>query len=217
MTNRSCALLVALIVGPSLLACSTEADPSDDPDQDSLGMFPGTGFGAHDGTHLFQLPVATTMSDVTWTVDPAQGTVVPAQTPAAYASTPLQTWALVTVNASGTIEIGATSGDKHETSVVQITAYSPAQIEKGKKRYFDPDNANVTNRPSCASCHTKPDGHDQSPMSIMIWSDEQVLRAITTGRYSDEVILTVDHQWNLTSEEAAGIVGYLRSLPPHGF
>ena len=52
---------------------------------------------------------------------------------------------------------------------------------------------------------------------VIDYSDIEILNVIRTGAYYDGEMLAIEHSWNLTEQEAAGIVPYLRSLPPRDF
>lgn len=211
---------------PALAAGCTvgELDPDRDDSEEEIAeptsdavLLPELGYGGYDGIHSFQIPMATNLAEATWQVVGGQGSIEQRAVPADAIDTPLVSWALLTTGSGGTVEVAATGGDKRGVSRFHITTYTPTEIERGARRYLTPDDPTGPGRASCASCHARPDGHDHSAVNTMFWSDENLIRAITTGAYTDDTSLTVAHDWNVTPDEARGLVGYLRALPPRGF
>ncbi|MEZ4362735.1 MAG: hypothetical protein R3B48_21260 [Kofleriaceae bacterium] len=206
--------LAAVAMSCVMLSCAAAGlDDADQDDGDSIGLFPGKGYGGYDGVHTFTVPVAAPLANATWELDPADGTTTSITPPSAYRGSPLRSWAGVTVRAAGSIEIAATADGQRLAALLEITSYLPSEIEVGRQRYLTPVNADTPDRVACVSCHGQADGHDASPLNTMIWSDAELLSAVTTGVYSDTYRLAVQHSWHLTSDETRGIVGYLRSLP----
>jgi hypothetical protein len=188
------------------------------PDGPPLGplILPEHGFGGVDGTNVYQFPLVTNLVGVTWEVDAAKATIESRPPPSGNEDSMFGTWALVTPRVSGHLEIAAVAAGVRAMTAFEITAYDPAEIAIGRRRYYTPDSPSAT-RVACASCHAKPDGPDHSPLVNESYSDAQILSAITTGDYGDGSGLSIPHTWDVTPAEAAGLVGYLRSLTPRGF
>ena len=126
-------------------------------------------------------------------------------------------WGLVDVLGAGTTMVTATSGSQSATAMLVVTQYTQEQVAVGRKRYYEPDNPGGA-RQACNDCHGSVQGADHSPLEMAYFPDDQVLKAIVDGKYDDGYVLQgVDHRWNLTDEEAQGIVPFLRSLAPMVF
>jgi hypothetical protein len=102
------------------------------------------------------------------------------------------------------------------TYAVEIASYTAAQLQAGEARYRMPANAEGdATRQACAACHENESSmaprHD--PLWLSSFSDSNILPAIKAGVAGDGYELQVEHSWNLTPEEEAGIVPFLRSLP----
>jgi hypothetical protein len=181
-------------------------------------ILPELAHGGYDGVHAFQLPMATSLrGEVQWQVDGTAADVVPTTIPGDAVGSPLSTWVVLTVGRSGSVVVTASSAAQEMSAVLEITSYTPAEIALGERRYRQPGDALAPGRVSCASCHERPEGHDHSALLTMYWADDQLLSAITTGRYDDTTSLAVPHAWDIRPDEERAIVGFLRSLPPGGF
>jgi mono/diheme cytochrome c family protein len=202
-------------------------------------LWPPLVHAGHDGSRGFQVPVYTDLShhvfgDPTWTSgDESVLTVEAVDPPPQYPRRGV--WAMITPRAPGQTTVSATIGVYTVSSPVIVAAYSPAQVAAGQERYT---TSGAGDRAACASCHQEPGGADHSPTEMAFHDDEAILLVITAGRYPDLCItddgdpctcdsagctrepgymLELTHEWNLTEDEADGIVPYLRSLPPRGF
>ena len=203
-------------------------------------VFPPVVHTGHDGAHEFRVPVSTDLSnqvegEASWeSDDPAVATIEPIATPDGYPAT-RGVWAMLTAAGSGTTSISATIGAYSVSAEVLVAAYTSEQVSAGETRYHT-DGAD--DRRACASCHEAAGGADHTPTEMAFHDDASLLVVITEGHYPDECrtdegepcscgsggcevvpgyVLSVDHTWDLSESEAAGIVPYLRSLPPRGF
>lgn len=190
--------------------------PPPDPNQDYV--FPDTANTGFDGTNTFKVPISTNLANATWEVeDPSIVDVAVAQAPPEYAEFG-ESWALVTTKKAGTTKVSAVSGAKRVSATIVVTAYQAADVAAGSKRYNNPDDATAAQRSACVGCHGLANGVDHSPLQMAYYADDEILSAITTGMYPDGYTLRgVNHAWNVTDAEKAGIVPYLRSLAPRGF
>ena len=208
-------------------------------DPESARLFPLEIHTGYDGSAEFRVPVYTDLSkhvfgEAQWsTGDSSIVQVEPVDEPSQYPSRGV--WAMLTTKGPGQTTVTATIGDYLVGSTVTVASYTPAQVAAGQARY----NGNGTgDRVSCASCHQQAGGVDHSPTEMAHHDDDALLTVITEGHYPDlcvtdegdectcgtsgcetepGYVLSVEHQWNLTEDEAAGIVPYLRSLAPRGF
>lgn len=204
-------------------------------------VFPQVVHTGHDGgAHQFQVPVSTDLSnqiagEVTWASDdPGIATIVAVDTPDGVPAT-RGVWAMITTASSGQTSVSATIGAYSPSAEVLVAAYTSEQVTAGEARYTT-DGAD--DRQACASCHQEAGGADHTPTEMAFHDDAALLVVVTEGHYPDQCltdegepcscgtdgcslvpgyVLSVDHSWNLSETEAAGIVPYLRSLPARGF
>ena len=203
-------------------------------------VFPAVVHTGHDGAHPFRVPVSTDLSNQvegedTWTTgDPSIATVEPVATPAGHPAA-RGVWAMLTAAGAGETTVSATIAGYTVTAEVLVAAYSSDQVAAGDARYH---TEGADDRRACASCHEAEGGADHTPTEMAYHDDAALLVVVTEGHYPDQCltdegepcscgsggcelvpgyVLSVDHSWNLTESEAAGIVPYLRSLAPRGF
>jgi hypothetical protein len=196
-----------------------------------------TGF---DGAHQFQVPVSTDLSNQvegedSWTTgDPSVATVEPVATPSGHPAA-RGVWGMITAVGAGETTVSATIAGYTVSAEVLVASYSSDQVTAGDTRYNTDEGGD---RASCASCHQAGGGADHTPTEMALHDDAALLVVVTEGHYPDQCltdegepcscgsggcevvpgyVLSVDHTWNLTETEAAGIVPYLRSLAPRGF
>ncbi len=205
-------LVAACASGPD--SPEMQPGPEPEPEPEPTSMLVAEGYSGFDGSHAFSMPLASTFSgEVRWRINAGAGALVARPVPDIAKDSEYPSWALFTPSAAGAVEVAVTGVDRSDIARITVTAYDAGDYAIGERRYHDPG----AGRPSCASCHTKPDGHDHSPLNTMYWSDAQLLRAITTGAYTDDTFLAIEHRWDVTAAEARGIIVYLRALPPRGF
>jgi hypothetical protein len=219
--NRTCAALALSLMCAGVVGCSSEDPPSEHgpvrpPDGDYI--FPQTGYTGFNGNNTFRLPLVTNLKNVTWTIeDPSILYIDATNAPDRYKDFG-ESWAMATTLAAGTTKVTATDGTKTVSCTIVVLPYTVEQIAIGAKRYYNPDNGDAADRPSCASCHEALQGADHSPLELEFFDDADVTEAITDGKYPDGYVLkNVDHRWNLTPDELTAMAPYLRTLAPRGF
>lgn len=235
--------LLTLAVG-----CTTGGGGGGDPDgggrpdgnPEAAVVFPPVVHSGFDGSHQFQVPVSTDLSnqvegEVAWaSADPAVAGIEQVDTPPGYPPT-RGVWAMITTTGSGQTTVSATIGAYSVSADVLVASYTSEQVTVGDTRYHTDGGED---RDACASCHQAAGGADHSPTEMAFHDDAALLVVITQGHYPDQCltdegedctcdtagctlvpgyVLDLDHTWNLTEDEAGGIVPYLRSLAPRGF
>jgi hypothetical protein len=214
------ALGAAVLLAACSLNSATDRPPDHGPLRPPAGsgpyVYPDIAYTGCDGVSSMLVPLATNLQGVvTWTVsDINLASVAPASAPQTYAEFG-ENWALVETFKAGTVTVTATDASGQSvTSTIVISKYEPAVVQAGRQRYYEPTNPGGA-RKACNTCHGGIQGTDHSPLELEFFQDDEILHAITEGAYpSGYVLQTVDHRWNLTAEEAAGIVPFLRSLHP---
>lgn len=203
-------------------------------------VFPPVVHTGFDGAHSFRVPVSTDLSnqvegEVSWSTDDGSvATVDPVATPDGYPPS-RGVWAMITTTGAGQTSVTATVGRYTVSGEVLVASYTSEQIAAGDTRYH---TEGTDDRQACAFCHEADGGVDHTPTEMAFHDDAALLTVITDGHYPDQCltdtgdpctcgadgctlvpgyVLSIDHTWNLTESEAAGIVPYLRSLPPRGF
>jgi mono/diheme cytochrome c family protein len=213
---------VLLLAGLFAAACGGGGGGGDDGDDGPLAppggdepyVFPPEAHSGFDGTATFKVPLATNLKDPTWEVEnPALAAVTAVPAPPMFAEFG-ESWAMVTTKGAGTTKIVARAGDQRAETTLTIATYEAAKVTAGASRY----TMGAAGAPACAGCHGLANGVDHSPLQLAYYADEDILAAITTGKYPDGYELRgVQHAFMLAEGERAGIVPYLRSLPPRGF
>jgi hypothetical protein len=202
-------------------------------------MRPEVAHTGHDGVSTFLIPISTDLThfasgQLEWSsADESIAEVEPVEEPAQYPGR--GGWAMVETRQPGETSISAAIGEHDVSGRIVVADYTSAQVAAGRARYRD---AGVGDRVPCASCHEAAGGADHTPSEMAYHDDAALLLVITDGHYPDlctteagddcecgsdgcvtepGYVLEVDHRWNLTAQEADGIVAFLRTLAPSGF
>jgi cytochrome c553 len=238
-------LLTILLIATQAFACGGGEDPPGecDPTVDPVMpfVFPSTIYTGHNGRDTYTSAVSANFIAGEWQVaDPGIATITPT---GACQSGFFDISALIDIAGVGTTTVSAVDGSGNQyTSTLISQNYTTADYDMGQTVYMEA-NADGT-RPSCGSCHLSPDGADHTPLTTAYFPDDVLLEVITTGSYPDclrgsdgtvcqcgadpndfdcyelgpdERDLSISHAWQLTPEEQAGVVVYLRGLRPAGF
>jgi mono/diheme cytochrome c family protein len=199
-------------------ACGSPAPELPTADNALPIVYPIVAHSGFDGVAMFQVPLVTNLiGDVSWSIDDAAiAELRPAPAPAG-STIEQAAWAVAITHKAGASRIVARVGEDVAEAMLEVTAYAPAAVAAGRARYTATTDPTGPRR-GCASCHALPQGADHSPTLMAYYPDDAILAAITTGKYPDGRELTLpDHMWQLDDAERAGIVAYLRTLPPRGF
>jgi hypothetical protein len=196
-------------------------------------------YSAYDGSHSFKIPAVVDNIDpaaVRWSAsDPSMVDMVSDLTVGGVMISPRK---------AGTVSIIATAGTQQGTSLLTITQAAPEDWTLGSMRYNNgivltgplpggggrqPDGAVVLNG-ACTNCHGETASMGQfrtvshTPEQTGGFSDDDLLNIITKGTvpiggYFDSSVVQYNvwrmfHTWEMTPQEARGIIVYLRSLTP---
>ncbi|WP_394847311.1 hypothetical protein LZC95_07570 [Pendulispora brunnea] len=217
-----------LLVGVAMLACACSSSDSGGEERDA-GTEPDTSgstpdfqvqptelYSGYDEEHVFHIPFAAygAGTDLKATV---ADTSVASIEPTTFQGDPSDTgkWYMLTVKKAGKTKVTVTSGGKTKEVSVNVVGYDKNRYAAGEARYNSADGS----QPPCAECHSKKDGPDHSPYKLAPIPDNQVKLIITTGILDGFPIKDVqqNHRWTPNDEQLAGLVTYLRALPPRGF
>jgi hypothetical protein len=217
-----------------------DAAPAADGNPEAATVFPPLVHTGYDGVNEFKVPVSTDLSnhvegDVDWSSDNAAVVeIASVATPDGYPAA-RGVWAMITTTGAGSTTVSAQIGQYTVSSPVMVATYTADQVQAGATRYTTEGG---DDRQACASCHQQAGGADHTPTEMAFHEDAALLLVITAGHYPDQCltdsgeectcdtsgcervpgyVLEVEHTWNLTEDEASGIVPYLRSLPPRDF
>jgi hypothetical protein len=216
-------------------ACSSKDAGSPPPGTtvpSDLVMFFSPMFSAYDGgVHTFKIPVVVENVDATtieWSAsDPSMVDIV-------YDAT--LGGAMITTRKAGTVTIIAKVGDQTGRSLLTISQATTNDWEIGNARY---NNGMALTGPlqmglsvSCTNCHgdTASGATNQfrtvahTPEQTGGFSDNDLLNIFTKGMvppnsYFDTSVVSYQqwqafHVWQMTPEDAKGIIVYLRALTP---
>jgi hypothetical protein len=100
---------------------------------------------------------------------------------------------------------------KGQSTVLEVVAYTPEQVEKGKTRYHADGTGD---KKPCASCHETGDNGAPSHAlgNVNQIPDKSAKQWITTGKLADRTA-NIPHAWKFADDdEETGVVAYLRTL-----
>ncbi len=233
-----------LILTVMLLGACSKSDPAVDSERltdictkKDLLIFFSPMYTAYDGTHEFKIPAIVANVDpntVTWKASDSSMVAI--------VNDPGVGGAMITALKAGVVNIAATTPDGQcAQSKLTITAASAADWTAGSMRYnngikltVDVGSRRDAGAPmadvSCTNCHGdtavagpyKTVAH--TPQQIGGFSDDDLISIFTKGvvppgGYYDSSIVPYNrwqafHKWQMSPEEAKGVVVYLRSLTP---
>jgi hypothetical protein len=194
-------------------------------------------YSAYDGVHMFKVPAVVdsiSAGAVTWSAaDPSLVDMAP---------DPSTGGVMITMRKAGSTQIIATAGGLCGVSALTISHASPDDWMVGSARYNDGivltggglrgggDGGVNPREAACTSCHgdTATMGPfktvSHTPTQTGGFSDQELITIFTmgmvpTGGYFDEAVVPYRqwqnfHHWQMTPEQAKGMVTYLRSLVP---
>jgi hypothetical protein len=203
-----------------------------------LQIFFSPMYSAYDGMHTFKVPAMVGNIDpaaITWSAsDPAM---------VDFENDPALGGVSIAVHKAGEVVIIAKGEDKCGASLLKISQATPEDWMVGSQRYnngiklvgdvgrgrMTPDAAPMTDV-ACTNCHgdTATAGPYKTvahtPQQTGGFSDEDLIGIFTKGTvpiggYFDDSFISYDrwrsfHNWQMSPEEAKGVVVYLRSLTP---
>ena len=205
--------------------------------KNELQIFFSPMYTGYDGVHQFQIPAVVGNVDpatISWSMsDPA---MLDLQNDAAVGGT------MISARKPGAATVVATGGGKCGTSELVITESTPADWMVGSMRYNNgiklvgdvgrgraPDAGPPMTDVACTNCHgpTAMGPYrtvSHSPEQTGGFSDEELVNIFTKGMvpiggYFDSSFVSYNrwqqfHRWDMSPQEAKGVVVYLRSLTP---
>jgi hypothetical protein len=195
-------------------------------------------YSAYDGVHPFKIPAVVNSINagaVVWSAeDPSLVDMAPDAATGGV---------MITTRKAGSTKIIATAGGLCGVAALTIAQASPDDWMVGSARYNDGvllDPTQLRNRRTdagpaerlfaCTNCHgdTATNGAfktvSHTPTQTGGFSDAELIEifmhgTVPTGGYFDEMIISYRtwqgfHHWDMTPEQAKGVVVYLRSLTP---
>jgi hypothetical protein len=237
MKLPTCKTLLLLALVAPVGGCGSSSQPANSPgDLTQLQVLFNPMYSAFDGVHPFKVPAIVDNVDpatVTWSlsdssmadlvVDPALGGV------------------MISPRKAGKVTVIATAGKQRGTSLLTITDATPDDWATGNMRYnngvvltggLPRGNADggVMKDVACTNCHgdTATMGPyrtvSHTPQQTGGFSDDDLLSIFTMGKvpvggYFDGTVVNYPmwrtfHSWQMSPQEAKGIIVYLRSLTP---
>jgi hypothetical protein len=177
-------------------------------------LLPATLYSGYDGVHDFRVPVAVygAKAPKLTASDPSVVTIEPAKYEKPAEDDGI--YFLVTTKKAGSVTLTATDGANTATGSLTVATYTPASWVTGNQRYTTSGGPGA---PPCTDCHVNGSAIDHSPATMASATDQQIETVIRTGvLVAGNPVRGVDHRWKVTDEQAAGLVTYLRALPPRG-
>jgi hypothetical protein len=190
-------------------------------------------YSAFDGTNTFKIPIIAVgiTGDVKWSAsDPSMVDLDPDAVQFGDAGAVPGKGVMVTTRKAGKVTINADSGSLCGSTELTITEAAPNLKQIGSDRYNNgvPVTFDGGRTPACTNCH----GATQATMFFDVqhtpqqtggYSDEDLINIFTKGQkppgggcrvISPCSIWSSFHKWDVTDEEAKGLVVYLRSIEP---
>jgi hypothetical protein len=237
MKLPTCKTLIVLALLAPIAGCKSSAQSAGSGDLNELQVLFNPMFSAFDGVHPFKVPAIVDNIDpgtVTWSLsDPSMGDLV---------VDPSLGGVMITPRKAGKVTVVATAGKQRGTSLLTITDATPDDWATGNMRYNNgvvltggvprgnADAGAAMKDVACTNCHgdTATMGPyrtvSHTPQQTGGFSDDDLLSIFTMGRvpvggYFDSTVVNYQmwrtfHSWQMSPQEAKGIIVYLRSLTP---
>jgi mono/diheme cytochrome c family protein len=198
-----------------------DSTPASDSGLGVMSFSPDAVHSGFDGQHAFEVPIAIYDGAddlVVAAKDPSAATIVATKLAKPLVDGVLDNgkYFMVTPKRAGDIVLVAKSAGRSVEARLSVATYSEAQWNAGKQRYENGGNG----EPACAQCHAGSAGIDHSPAALASVDDQKVGTVITSGISTSGFPIqesSKGHRWEVSEEERAALVAYLRGLPPRGF
>jgi mono/diheme cytochrome c family protein len=200
-----------------------DSTPAPDAGLGVMSFSPDSVHSGFDGEHAFKVPIAVYDANdelVVSAKDPSAATIVAVklENPVVDGVLDNGKYFMVTPKKAGDIVLVAKSSGRSIEAKLSVTAYTTAQWAAGKQRY---ENAGTSGEPACTQCHAGSAGIDHSPAALASVDDQKVGTVITSGISTSGFPIKEStgkgHRWEVTEDERAALVTYLRGLEPRGF
>ena len=178
----------------------------------SICIFPEEVFTGYDGKNTFKAPIRAyapnggALTEVTWSLG----------TPAVAGLVPNADGTLmITAKQAGSTTITAKMGTLTASVPFEIVSYPATAHDVGDKRYHMVEGMS----PACVTCHGGDAGAaDHTPTQLDADDDKGIQRSFLEGVDPEgRPLKQANHKWEVTEEEKAGLLAYLRSLEPKGY
>lgn len=200
-----------------------DSTPSLDSGLGVLSFSPEQAYSGYDGVHTYKVPLAVydAADDLDVTLaDPSSGEIAAvalAQPTKSDGTHDNGKYFMITVKKAGDIEVVASSHGQKAKATITAAAYPSSAWTAGEDRYT---GGGSNGDPPCTQCHAGSAGIDHSPASMASATDQALGAVITTGISTAGFPIKEDtkgHRWEVTEDERAALVTYLRGLEPRGF
>jgi hypothetical protein len=190
-----------------------------------LLLLPSISYSGFDGAHTFRVPIQVQGSGTDLQLEADDPSAVAITKTALVDKTGDKgTYFMLETKKAGVVMLHARSKGQTADARVIVTSYDPSRWETGRTRYENGGGGD----PPCTTCHLDGRAIDHSPAAMAAVTDGEVAFIVSSGERpnhtaigdtgcSDCTDAGHQHRWAATTEELAGLVPYLRALPPRGF
>jgi hypothetical protein len=202
-----------------------DSRPPENSGESMLLLLPTISYSGFDGAHTFRVPIQVQGSGADLELE--------AEDPSAVAITKTALldktgdkgrYFMLETKKAGVLTLHAKSKGQTADARVIVTNYDPSRWETGRTRYENGGGGD----PACTTCHVDGRAIDHSPAAMAAVTDGEVAFIVSSGERpnhtpigdtgcSDCTAGGQQHRWAATTAELAGLVPYLRALPPRGF
>lgn len=202
-----------------------DSRPPEGSGESMLLLLPSISYSGFDGAHTYRVPIQVHGSGddlVLEADDPSAVTI--AKTALVDAAGDKGEYFMVETKKAGVVALHATSRGQTADARVIVTSYARTSWDTGKTRYENGGGGD----PACRTCHQDGRAIDHSPAALAGVTDGEIAFIVTSGERANHSPIGSTgctscteggqrHHWTVTSAELAGLVPYLRALPPRGF
>jgi mono/diheme cytochrome c family protein len=167
-----------------------------------LTVFPDTVYTAVTETQHYTVPFVLSRNE-----DPVTGARVTSADPSVATAAAGPDDYLITGVTQGQTTIVASSQGDTVTVMVNVVAYSDAQVTQGMQVYMTQ---------GCGGCHDGAGQPDLTSSGLGQVPEDEIAAAITTGKSPGGDPISVAHSFPVNGADLSALVAYLRSLPPRG-
>lgn len=202
-----------------------DSRPPESSGESLLLLLPSLSYSGFDGVHSFRVPIQVQGAGTDLELeaeDPLAVTIT--KTSLVDPTGDKGRYFMIETKAPGLVTLHARSRGQTADARVVVASYAPARWEAGQKRYEGGGGAD----PACTTCHLNGRAIDHSPAAMAAVTDGEVSLIVSRGERPNHTPIGAtgctscadpgkQHQWETTTTELAGLVTYLRALPPRGF
>lgn len=202
-----------------------DSRPPESSGESMLVLLPSISYSGFDGEHTFRVPIQVQGSGADLELEAEDpSAVVMTKTALVDPTGDKGKYFMLETKKAGLVLLHARSKGQTANARVVVTSYVPTRWTTGKTRYESGGGGD----PACATCHVNGRAIDHSPAAMAAVTDGEVSMIVSHGERPNHTAIGStgctscttggqEHRWTVTTDELAGLVPFLRALPPRGF